>query len=59
MDASSSRLRCRRSRNSCQSLRTEIWATFTNVVGVLIEVPVTLVVVKVVNSSRAWYQRKE
>jgi ACR3 family arsenite transporter len=29
------------------------------VVGVLIEVPVMLLVVKVVNSSKVWYERKE
>lgn len=32
-------------------------AALATVVGVLIEVPVMLVVVKVVNSSRHWYQR--
>jgi ACR3 family arsenite transporter len=33
-------------------------AALATVVGVLIEVPVMLVVVKVVNSSRHWYQRE-
>ncbi|SDH58261.1 arsenite transporter, ACR3 family [Paraburkholderia phenazinium] len=33
-------------------------AALATVVGVLIEVPVMLVVVKVVNSSRRWYQRE-
>jgi ACR3 family arsenite transporter len=32
-------------------------AALATVVGVLIEVPVMLVVVKVVNLSRNWYQR--
>jgi ACR3 family arsenite transporter len=32
-------------------------AALATVVGVLIEVPVMLTVVKVVNSTRAWYER--
>jgi ACR3 family arsenite transporter len=32
-------------------------AALATVVGVLIEVPVMLAVVKVVNASRRWYQR--
>jgi ACR3 family arsenite transporter len=31
-------------------------ATLATVVGVLIEVPVMLIVVKIVNNSRAWYE---
>jgi arsenite transporter len=34
-------------------------AALATVVGVLIEVPVMLLVVKVVNSSKGWYERKE
>jgi ACR3 family arsenite transporter len=34
-------------------------AALATVVGVLIEVPVMLLVVKVVNSSKVWYERKE
>jgi len=33
-------------------------AALATVVGVLVEVPIMLVVVKVVNSSRRWYQRE-
>jgi ACR3 family arsenite transporter len=36
----------------------ESGAALATVVGVLIEVPVMLLVVKVVNSSRAWYENK-
>ena len=32
-------------------------AALATVVGVLIEVPVMLVVVKIVNNSRAWYEK--
>jgi ACR3 family arsenite transporter len=32
-------------------------AALATVVGVLIEVPVMLLVVRVVNSSKAWYER--
>jgi ACR3 family arsenite transporter len=32
-------------------------AALATVVGVLIEVPVMLLVVKVVNASRGWYER--
>jgi len=35
----------------------ESGAALATVVGVLIEVPVMLLVVKVVNSTRDWYQR--
>jgi ACR3 family arsenite transporter len=35
----------------------ESGAALATVVGVLIEVPVMLAVVKVVNSTRAWYER--
>ena len=37
----------------------ESGAALATVVGVLIEVPVMLLVVKVVNSSKGWYERKE
>jgi ACR3 family arsenite transporter len=37
----------------------ESGAALATVVGVLIEVPVMLVAVKVVNSSRQWYERRE
>ena len=37
----------------------ESGAALATVVGVLIEVPVMLLVVKVVNSSKDWYERKE
>jgi len=36
----------------------ESGATLATVVGVLIEVPVMLLVVKVVNSSKGWYERR-
>ena len=35
----------------------ESGAALATVVGVLIEVPVMLLVVKVVNSSKGWYER--
>ena len=35
----------------------ESGAALATVVGVLIEVPVMLLVVKVVNSTRTWYER--
>ena len=37
----------------------ESGAALATVVGVLIEVPVMLLVVKVVNASKGWYERKE
>jgi ACR3 family arsenite transporter len=37
----------------------ESGAALATVVGVLIEVPVMLVAVKIVNSSRQWYERRE
>ena len=37
----------------------ESGAALATVVGVLIEVPVMLVAVRVVNNSRAWYERRE
>jgi ACR3 family arsenite transporter len=37
----------------------ESGAALATVVGVLIEVPVMLAAVKVVNSSRQWYERRE
>ncbi|MFZ5541107.1 MAG: arsenical-resistance protein, partial [Pseudomonadota bacterium] len=35
----------------------ESGAALATVVGVLIEVPVMLLVVRVVNATRAWYER--
>jgi ACR3 family arsenite transporter len=35
----------------------ESGAALATVVGVLVEVPVMLSVVKIVNSSKAWYER--
>ena len=37
----------------------ESGAALATVVGVLIEVPVMLVAVRVVNRSRDWYERRE
>jgi len=40
-----------------QPVRLRVGAALATVVGVLIEVPVMLLVVKIVNSSKDWYER--
>jgi ACR3 family arsenite efflux pump ArsB len=57
--ASPAKVRCKEAATDAVTLVQRFGSALATVVGVLIEVPVMLAVVRAVNASKAWYERGE